>query len=409
MNAFEGDVGVALGTLLLAEMLLAHEDIVAELTTTLQTLMCSEEDIALVTSVTSSIEFSNSQYLHEVSTYAQWAGDWTESVVQQAALLAISGTTQARTFLEPAIHTRHAQGYATRDIASLIKAWSNCEAYMVVSSQHCVSSIYRTRKLPVEGFTWLWKLIESKLCEMPGSFHVVTDGMMRFQCLEFHADVPLVSHGYRAPTGTFRLYQYVEQQSKAAVRNAYAAFLFLGLRMWAKNLLSSEDFLAALRCGFECGRHPSGHGCRGCRFHCSNMLGFLQRPDTEKNVEGLIVLRTILSNVNDDLRASIMSMMRNFPSWEVVFCPIVVRNLSVMQQLMCITAFTASWLSGPICTSLRGEARNAAFQKLAENLEVLSTDQWAFLAKATSMKKLAGKVQICSKEVQSKCRSGSRK
>lgn len=376
------DLSAAFSVLLLLKMFLANS-LVPEVLAVVRQLASDADSRKWLQHATDGLDIPELEgYGREPSPVV-----FLESVaLQQAALDAMKSSADGRRLFKAILSKREAVGLADQDTATLISVFRDHASYITLNRIHSLSDMrptsgpafrrravdfFRPFSIPVEGFAWLWKLIEDGVERNPSLFYDALDAFRSLQWLEHVVNAN--RHGEESALGSRRLLYVPEVASKQAIRRAYASFLMLGLRLLTRGHIGVEALLEAFSCGVAQATDHAPHTRH-------NLLQFqpLEHPSAGY-VYGADVVAAVLSGIGDDARTTVLAMVPQFKDWQWAFTPRAVRCLSEPEQVACVRSCTISWLTGEVCAALHRRARALAEAKLAPGIGKLDEGQRAFM------------------------------
>jgi len=248
-------------------------------------------------------------------------------------------------------------------------------AGMAGSYRSLACDFFKPFSLPVEGFEWLWQIIAEQVACEP---HLYISAFTVFQELQWlECEVSANRRGEESASGSRRLLHVPKTQSKRAVRRAFAAFLMLGLGFLRRGHIDTEVLLTV----FSSCTQTSAQAPEGLVGRRRNLLHIQPagRSSSPNYVDCTDVVAAVMSSVSDDVRSSLLASFPSFQECQWAFSVSAVRSLSDAQQLKCVQDCTFEWLTGEMCTALRGEACHAARAKLALRIGCLDAEQQAFM------------------------------
>jgi len=391
LRVLDPDLPAAFGTLLLAKMLLAS-DLVPEVLMVVRQMASDADSVAWLQRALEGLDVPELEGFGRASDPAPW----DSATLRQAALSAMKGPAEGRRLFSASVAGRESVGLAVGGTAALISVLQDCGSYVSHSCTHrrpraraarseaaagaagryraWVCDFFQPLRVPAEGFQWLWELVEGRLVHEPELYAQALGAFQALQWLEHDASAN--RRGEASATGTKRLLYVPESTTKHAIRRTFASFLRLGLKLLNRGQIGADTFVAAFSCGVLSPAQAPGASAGRRR----NLLQFKAREDrVPGSMYSTDLVATVLSSVSAGVSASIVSSIPSFKECQGAFTPDAVRSLADEQQAACVRACSLQWLTGGLCTVLRGEARSVACSRLAPNVGTLSSDQRAFM------------------------------
>lgn len=390
INVLGADISVAYGALLLAKMFLAS-DLVPEVLAVVQQLASDADSAAWLQSTVEKVDLPE---LHGFIV-ASDPGQLEEETLKQAALSAMKGSAESRELFKAILSRRDSIGLAGGDAAALISVLKDHAGYVARGCTHCARDVrnshaigesmtgaynvwacdfFKPFTVPVDGFGWLWQIVRERIERQPELFALAFSVFQSLQWLEY--EITANRRGQEAPAGSRRLLHVPEAASKRAIRGAYGSYLLLGVRLLSRQHLTAGALVEA----FSAGTFSSAQAPEGLASRHRNLLNF-QPSGTgfAPYVDDTDVVASVFSAVEDSVRDLLLGCVQNFMDWQWAFSPDAVRSLSDEQQAACIRSCSTKWLTGQVCTALRGEAKALACHRLAPVMGSLDVQQRAFM------------------------------